>query len=83
MDAVWNDRVALYCLNLVLRRGDSTIPADVPGYLRSQCNAARLSGRDELADALDQAADTYAQGDRGVAYAILLGAMVPPAAAQK
>ena len=79
-DAVWNDRVGLYCLSLVLSRGDSTIrDAGVPAYLRFQCTAARLAGRDGVADALDKAADTYAQGDHGFAYAILLTAIGPPA----
>jgi hypothetical protein len=78
-DAVWNDRVALYCLSLLLGRGDASIPdTRVPGYLRFQCTAARIAGRDEVADALDEAADTYAQGAHGLAYAILLKAMAPP-----
>jgi len=78
-DAVWNDRVALYCLSLMVNRGDPTIPdADVPGYLRFQGTAARLAGRSEVADALDRAAETYVQGDHGFAYAILLKALVPP-----
>ena len=78
-DAVWNDRVALYCLGLMLSRGDSAVSdAEVPGYLRFQCTAARLAGRDEVADALDKAADTYEQGRHGFAYAILLKVTVPP-----
>jgi hypothetical protein len=78
-DAVWNDRVALYCLSLLLSRGDASISdTQVPGYLRLQCTAARIAGRDEVADALDEAADTYAQGAHGLAYAILLKAIAPP-----
>src|SRR5262249_29163361 len=39
-DAVWNDRAALYCLHLVLSRGDANIPsADMAGFLRSQSDA--------------------------------------------
>ena len=80
-DAVWNDRVALYCLSLLLSRGDASIlDSQVPGYLRFQGTAARIAGRDEVADALDKAADTYAQGDHGLAYAMLLEAIVPPEA---
>jgi hypothetical protein len=79
MDAVWNDRVALYCLSLILSRGDPTVPdADVPGYLRFQCRAARLAGIGDVADALVTAADAYAQGHPSFAYAILLNAIVPP-----
>lgn len=79
MDAVWNDRVALYCLSLVLSRGDSTIPdADVPGYLRFQAQAARQAGLGDVADALATAADAYAQGHHTSAYATLLDAIVPP-----
>jgi hypothetical protein len=79
MDAVWNDGVALYCLSLVLSRGDSTVPdADVPGYLRFQCGAARQVGLGDVADALATAADAYAQGRHGFAYAFLLNAIMPP-----
>jgi hypothetical protein len=78
MDAVWNDRVALYCLSLILSRGDSTVTdADVPGYLRFQVQAARQAGLGDLADALTTTADAYAQGHHGFAYAILLNAIVP------
>jgi len=77
-DAVWNDRVALYCLSLMLSRGDSTIlDADVPGYLRFQCKAARLAGLGDVSDALATAADAYAQGHHGFAYSILLNAVGP------
>ena len=79
MDAVWNDRVALYCLSLILSRGDSTVTdADVPGYLRFQVQAARQAGLGDIADALDKAADAYEQGHHALAYASLLDAIVPP-----
>ncbi len=79
MDAVWNDRVALYCLSLILGRGDSTVlDADVPGYLRFQMQAAREAGLGDIANALGKAADVYAQGHHGFAYAILLDAIMPP-----
>jgi len=81
MDAVWNDRVALYCLSLVLSRGDSTVAdADVPGYLRFQVQAVRRAGLSDIAAALATAADAYAQGHRSFAYSILLSAIVPPEA---
>jgi len=80
-DAVWNDRVALYCLSLMLSRGDSTIlDAYVPGYLRFQTEAARQAGKGDIADALATAADAYAQGHHGLAYSILLNAITPPEA---
>jgi hypothetical protein len=44
--------------------------------------AARQAGLGDVADALDKAADAYAQGYHGVAYAILLGAIVPPEASE-
>jgi hypothetical protein len=79
MDAVWNDRVALYCLSLILSRGDSTVTdADVPGYLRFQVRAARQAGLGDIADALVTTADAYAQGHHAFAYAILLNAILPP-----
>jgi len=79
MDAVWNDRVALYCLSLILSRGDPTVAdADVPGYLRFQVQAARQAGLGGIADALATAADAYAQGHHGTAYAVLLNAIELP-----
>jgi hypothetical protein len=78
MDAIWNDRVALYCLSLILSRGDPTVlDADVPGYLRFQMQAARKAGLGDIADALAKAADAYTQGHHGFAYAILLSAVMP------
>src|SRR5262245_30304422 len=80
-DAAWNDRVALYCLSLILMRGDQTIlDPDVPGYLRFQVDAARQAGVSDIADALDQSADAYEQGHHSLAYSILLDAIVPPEA---
>ena len=77
-NAVWNDRVALYCLSLMLSRGDSTIlDADVPRYLRFQTQAARQAGLGDVADALATASDAYAQGHHGLAYSILLNAVGP------
>ena len=79
MDAAWNDRVALYCLSLILSRGDAAVPdADVPGYLRFQVQAAQQAGLGDIADALTTTADAYAQGYHGFAYAILLDAVTPP-----
>jgi len=79
MDAVWNDRVALYCLSLILSRGDPAVPdSDVPGYLRFQCNVLRQAGLGDIADALATTADAYTQGHHGFAYAVLLNAIVPP-----
>ena len=83
MDAVWNDRVGFYCLSLILMRGDQTVPdAKVPGYLRFQVQAARQAGLGDLADVLATAADLYAQGHHGFAYALLLNAIVPPEASE-
>jgi len=77
-NAVWNDRIALYCLCLILSRGDATVPdTHVPGYLRFQVQAARLAGQGDIADALATAADAYAQGHHGLAYSILLSAIGP------
>jgi len=78
MGAVWNDRVALYCLSLILSRGDPTVAdADVPGYLRFQVQAASQAGLGDVADALATAADAYARGDHVAAYAVLINAIVP------
>jgi len=78
-DAVWNDRVGFYCLNLILGRGDPAVPdAKVPGYLRFQIQAAQQAGLSDLATALDKSADAYEQGHHGIAYSILLNTIVPP-----
>jgi len=79
MGAVWNDRVALYCLSLILSRGDPTVAdADAPDYLRVQVQAAWQAGLGDIADALATAADAYAQGHHGAAYALLLNAIELP-----
>ena len=78
-DAVWTDRVGLYCLSLILMRGDQTVPAaHVPGYLRFQIEAALQAGLSDIADALDKSALAYEQGHHDLAYSILLNAIVPP-----
>ncbi len=79
MDAIWNDRVGLYCLSLILARGDQAVPdAKVPGYLRFQMLAAQQAGLGDIVDALDKSALAYEQRHYGLSYSVLLNAIAPP-----